>query len=436
MEIKDEFKNLRPHLILEDGTVSELEKKIKNLELGKPSIFIGSSRESLYIADKVKTLFEKNLFEVDIWDEGIFGKTKSSNFTKEYDIVLSNVEWLKNFTDIYDFSIFLFVPEDKIVSETRVIRDIYGNESTPTSLGSRHNVIFEFGMFLGRIGSKKTFVLFDKRATEFVKLFFTDLVENLLDPYDSSFLKPSENYVSLYPFDCEKNSHDSENTPILDESLKKEVEKIKKEILQNIQSIDITFLPSTTLAIGYFNNFIKIFVDNINFLRGYHFYDEKTIELKIIEVKEKEEKDLKFKETHDIIRIKKNIKLKVVIPDSLYGAIQEQFKPTFNNFKFIQREILGINRGLTVHCFSNADEILQDSLIIYDVPTTLNSSKEALDIINPHSNIKELLSEKERQNFKKVLDFKINEYQKIFSNIRDNVEIISWDEFLMETQQF
>ena len=105
-------------------------------------------------------------------------------------------------------------------------------------------------------------------------------------------------------------------------------------------------------------------------------------------------------------------------------------------FKFIQREILGINRGLTVHCFSNADEILQDSLIIYDVPTTLNSSKEALDIINPHSNIKELLSEKERQNFKKVLDFKINEYQKIFSNIRDNVEIISWDEFLMETQQF
>lgn len=435
MEIKDEFKNERPHQVLKSGTVKELKQKILNSEFGKPSIFIGSSRESLYVAEKVKALFDKEIFDVNIWDEGIFGKTPSSEKKNADEIVLSNVEWLKNFTDIYDFSIFIFVPEDKIVSQTRTIKSVDGKIITPTALGTKYNVVFEFGMFLGRIGVRKTFVLFDKRATEFVKLFFTDITENLLDPYNSSYIKPSENFISLYPYDGEKNSNISDHTPVLDKNLKIEVGEIQKEILSNIQSIDINFLPSTTLAIGYFKNFIKIFVENINFLRGFSLLDEDEKREKEEAIKKKELEDPKFKETNELIRNKKFVRLKIVIPSSLDGAIQEQFTPKFNRKKFEQRKILGANRELTVDGLKASDEVLQDSLIFYDVPTTMNSSIEALDIINPHKDIKELLSEKERQNFRKVVDYKIDECQKSFRNIRETIKIISWIEFLAETKQ-
>lgn len=435
MEIKDEFKNERPHQVLKSGTVKELKQKILNSEIGKPSIFIGSSRESLYVAEKVKAHFDKKVFDVNIWNEGIFGKTPSSEKREVGEIVLSNVEWLKNFTDIYDFSIFIFVPEDKIVSQTRTIKSVDGKEITPTALGTKHNVVFEFGMFLGRIGTKKTFVLFDKKATDFVNLFFTDLAENLLDPYNSSFIKPSKNFVSLYPYNGEKNNNISGQTPIPDENLITVVEKIQKEILLNIQSIDINFLPSTTLAIGYFKNFINIFVENINFLRGFSLLDEEKKREKEEAVKKKELEDPNFKETNDLIRNKKFVRLKIVIPNSLEGAIQKQFTPKFNRKKFKQRKILGVNRELTVDCLNESDEVLLNSLIFYDVPTTLNSSIEALDIINPHKDIKELLSEKERQNFRKVLNYKIDECQKLFRNIRETIEIISWSEFLAETKQ-
>ncbi len=435
MEIRDPFKNDRPRKILETGTVKELEQKIKNFDIGKPSIFIGSSRESLYIAEKVKNMFDNKLFEVDIWDEGIFGKTLSDRDKTNKSIVLSNVEWLKNFTDIYDYSIFLFVPEDRIVSETRVIKDEKGQETIPMALGARHNVVFEFGMFLGRIGAKKTFVLFDEKVTDFTKLFFTDLAENLLDPYDSSFTEPEDNFVSLYPYKSEDTAASQERILVLDDNLRKAVNKIEQEILKNLKSIEITFLPSTTLAIGYFNNFVKIFIENINLLKGISSLTKEEVSKKLELISAKELAKKGFKETNDLIRSKEYIKLKIVIPNSLDGAVQDEFIPKFNKSKFSQKEISGANRDLTIDCFIESEKATGNSLIFYDVPTTMNSSREALDIINPHKDIKELLSEKERQNFKKVLDFKIKEFEKPYKDIKNSVEIISWSQFLDETNQ-
>ena len=437
MEIREEFRNQRPHQVLQKGTVKELEQKIRNFELGKPSIFIGSSRESLYIAEKVKSLFGDTLFEVDIWDEGVFGKTPSSERGEDpvTGRALSNVEWLKNFTDIYDYAMFLFVPEDKIVSETRVVKNDQGKEIVTMTLGTRHNVVFEFGMFLGRIGAKKTFVLFDKGTTDFIKLFFTDIIENLLDPYDSSYLDPSANYISLYPYESDSNLGSQGASAILDRNLKIAVEKIKKEILLNLETIEITFLPSTTLAIGYFNNFIKIFVENINFLRGFSLLDSLEQKNKLEEIMSKEALNRELRIINSLIKAKGNIMLKIVIPNSLDGAVQNQFTPKFNKEIFKQEEIFGVNRNLTIDRLRNSEKVLQDSLIFYDVPTTMNSSIEALEIINPHKDIKELLSEKERQNFKKVLDFKIAECERSYPEIRKNVEIISWSQFLTEIGQ-
>lgn len=435
MEIKEPFRNDRPKKVLRSGTVKELEQKIRNFEVGKPSIFMGSSRESLFIAEKVKGLFEAQLFEVDIWDEGVFGKTFSSNDKNSEDTVLSNVEWLKNFTDIYDYSIFLFVPEDKIVSETRILKSEKGEEVVPATLGTRHNVVFEFGMFLGRIGAKKSFVLFDKRASDFVKLFFTDLAENLMDPFNTGFVEPENNFISLYPFECDDDISDKDNLPVLDKSLGVAVERIKKQILLNIESIDITFLPSTTLALGYFNNFVEAFVKFVNALDASKVFEQNDMQKLAVEINSKVNEDAILKETIDLIRSKKKIVLKIVIPNSLDGAVQDHFKPMFNKSKFRQRSILGPYRPLPVGSYISSESKDEDTLVFYDVPTTMNSSIEALSIINPHDDIKELLSEKERQNFKKVFDYKLRQLEKVFSNVRQNVEIISWTSFLQETNQ-
>ena len=99
-------------------SVKDLESKLD----GRPSIFIGCSVESLSVAKMVKKCFETNLYEVDIWDEGIFAKTRS------FGGQANNVEQLKNFSDIYDFAIFLFVPDDKIISQTRTFQKNDGGD--------------------------------------------------------------------------------------------------------------------------------------------------------------------------------------------------------------------------------------------------------------------------------------------------------------------
>jgi len=159
MPIKQPFLNNRLYQSLAEG------QTVKNLDLkkkGKPNIFIGSSTESLHIAEQVKALFEEEFFEVDIWDEGVFGKEDEEGDSSG----LSNAEQLKNFTDIYDYAIFIFVPEDEIVSKTRVTDqgDSLSDRST------RHNVVFEFGLFLGKIGAKKTYILSDKDTMPLLKI--------------------------------------------------------------------------------------------------------------------------------------------------------------------------------------------------------------------------------------------------------------------------
>ena len=81
--------------VLSEGTVKNWKEKVANV--GRPTIFVGSSMESKVIAEKIKSCFPKEEFELDIWYDGVFGKTKTTGGE------LSNMEWLKNFTDIYNF---------------------------------------------------------------------------------------------------------------------------------------------------------------------------------------------------------------------------------------------------------------------------------------------------------------------------------------------
>lgn len=401
-------------------SVRNFREKIANV--GKPSIFIGSSLESKKIADKIKDFFPAELFHVDAWYDGVFGTTR----TEQKD-GLSNMEYLKNFTDIYDFAIFIFVPEDTIVSESRFDME---DGKARTAQVTRHNVIFEFGMFLGRIGAKRSFILFDEKVMDFVNLFFTDLKENLDDK--TLEVEISQNFrIELHKYKGNYGGHlkDKENVlPYENESMEAALTDIMKQVLANFNEIDITFLPATAMAMGYYNNFVQGFITNVKLLKKQGPYPDYWI------TKWKIPGDT-IAELHTIISTTKKIRFKIVIPTSIEGSLQHKFFPDFNRDIFHTETFPGKSRSINFLSKRQKGQTDLEEWIIYDVPTTLNSSIDAIDIITTHSDIKELLKEKEIRNFKKSLEYKLAHSREAgeLDGIEDVIEYITYEQFKEET---
>lgn len=100
----------------------------------KPKIFIGSSVESLTIAYSIQENLE-HCSECTVWSQGIFNLPEST------------LDSLIKILEEFDFGIFVIAPEDVLKS-----RD---NEYNVT----RDNVIFELGLFIGRLGKLRNFIL-------------------------------------------------------------------------------------------------------------------------------------------------------------------------------------------------------------------------------------------------------------------------------------
>lgn len=108
----------------------------------KPRIFIGSSVEKLAIANAIQENLEHDAV-ITLWNQGIFNL--SSNTLDDLLKALNN----------FDFAIFIFEPED-----ITKIRD--GHFQTV-----RDNVVFELGLFIGRLGKERVFYLVPKNTTNF-----------------------------------------------------------------------------------------------------------------------------------------------------------------------------------------------------------------------------------------------------------------------------
>lgn len=98
----------------------------------KPRVFIGSSVESLDIADAIQENLD-HYAEVTVWDQGVFE--------------LSSVALIDLLTQIdkQDFGIFIFKPDDIITIRTE------------TKKAVRDNVLFELGLFMGKLGKDNVF---------------------------------------------------------------------------------------------------------------------------------------------------------------------------------------------------------------------------------------------------------------------------------------
>lgn len=397
-----------------DGQNRELkssEQTVKNLEIKKirPSIFIGSSTESHFLAEKIQSYFNSELLEVDTWKMDIFGQKDDEGNR------LTNAEQLKNFTDIYDFAIFLFTPDDKLISQTR--SDLKGNRIVAHA--TRHNVVFEFGLFLGRIGAERSYILYDDDIADFIEYFFTDLAENLSNKHNVTNI----NKVLSKDFKIEAISYKGKYLEYIknkdrkyafdEDDLRNKILQLEERIILQGKKISLGFLPSTSLAKGYYNNFLK------QILKGYKTLVEKT------EIEEEKKRS----ETIDLapyIENKKNLLVYIVIPDDLFTAeySENRFEELFGN-SFFGTGTIPTGKGtrkVTVYFDNSSIYDESDCVIVYDIPTTMNSSISAIDLTTNHKDIKELLSEKERRNFEKVIQHEIG--------VRSFIRTIDWSTFL------
>ena len=107
----------------------------------KPPLFVGSSKESLDIAYALQENLE-SMAEVTVWDQGIFNLSQPA--------ISSLIKTL----DISKFGVFILSPDD--------VTKIRGKEY-PTA---RDNLIFELGLFIGRLGLERTFFIIPRESND------------------------------------------------------------------------------------------------------------------------------------------------------------------------------------------------------------------------------------------------------------------------------
>jgi Predicted nucleotide-binding protein containing TIR-like domain len=181
----------------------------------KKRLFIGSSVEELPLANIAKDLLEE-WFDVIIWDDTIWEKST----VKLNQNILSGL--LKASLQ-FDFGILLGTEDDKVV--------VRGEEK----LQPRDNILFELGLFMGRLGVEKCAFVIDKS----IKVL-TDFSGIKLARFDKQDPK----------------------------SFKKAILQVK-ELFGHSSNTEVNFFPSATLAAVYFENFIVPICETILKNKGF-----------------------------------------------------------------------------------------------------------------------------------------------------------------------
>lgn len=107
----------------------------------KPRVFIGSSVEQVDLAYAVQEGLEYDV-EGTVWTQGVFQPSRST--------MAALVDQL----DVNDFAIFVLAPDDLTAMRKEIASTV------------RDNVIFELGLFAGRYGHERCFIITPRNADD------------------------------------------------------------------------------------------------------------------------------------------------------------------------------------------------------------------------------------------------------------------------------
>lgn len=100
----------------------------------KPRVFVGSSKEHLGLAYAIQDCLAPDA-DVTVWTQGVFEVSKSA------------LESLLTALDRMDYGVFVFAPDDVVTMRGKKMQ------------AARDNVVFELGLFMGRMGRGHGFVV-------------------------------------------------------------------------------------------------------------------------------------------------------------------------------------------------------------------------------------------------------------------------------------
>lgn len=125
------------------------------MAIEKPSVFIGSSREGLDVAREVELHLQDDATPT-IWKYGVFGLGSGT------------LETLMNALDRFDFAVMVLSKDDLLESRDK------------SYTAPRDNVILELGLFMGRLGRERTFIVHEEDPNLKIP---SDLAGITLSPY-------------------------------------------------------------------------------------------------------------------------------------------------------------------------------------------------------------------------------------------------------------
>jgi hypothetical protein len=302
-----------------------------------PRLFIGSSKEGL----KYVTYIEKKLkdhADCSKWtDDRVFAPNRSV-----FEVLIKQAK-------LADFALLVATADDVTTSLTRE-----GSRNT-----IRDNVIFEHGLFLGATSIDRAFLFVQEGA---------DL--------------PSDfNGVSTLTFSESIGTYN--HIDIVIEHLIKRIEQANKQH-------ELGFVPSTALAMGYFNSFVKSVCEALG-------RDQKLLH------KQQE-------------RVAGSYNIKIILPDNIDDGGVNEFANKYyrmHNMESADTVVLQGAQGRSYPFRFKIDPPQKGhdnplDVHVVDVPTTLNTIQDAIKLYFPQGYIgpdedKEQLEKRELRNFANVL---------------------------------
>jgi hypothetical protein len=242
-----------------------------------PKLFIGSSSEELSLARRAKDFLSPQ-FDVTIWEEKAVDRAVfriNQNFF--FELLTASLK--------FDFGLLIGTADDKVV--------VRGKEV----MAPRDNILFELGLFTGRLGVNNCAFLVDKNIN-----VFSDMTG-----------------VSLVTFD-------REDPATVDQALA----QIRDFFLHH-QQPEVNFFPSTTLASVYFENFLRPVCSYILSNNGFTM----------------EEKQYR------------SCVINIIIPDKITADVNEQFERLKKRFRTRQAsfQYKGRPRNVTIDVREDTEQL-------------------------------------------------------------------------------